>query len=212
MPTIDAVLFDFGQVLSLPPDPGVWQQMQQISGLGEDALHAGYWSQRDDYDEGLLTGDEYWTRIVGADMSSETLRALKAADVALWTRMNAPMMDWVAALHRAGFRTGILSNMPDAMAEGICAQFDWIANFDHAVWSHSLKMKKPQPEIYHAAADGLQLPPERILFVDDKQENTLAAQAVGMQAIVYRDHAGFVSDMHAEGFGYLLAPGTASRV
>ena len=126
--------------------------------------------------------------------------------VALWTEMNQPMLDWVDALHRAGFRTGILSNMPDAMAEGICARFDWIESFDHAVWSHALKMRKPQQRIYHAAISTLGVTAESILFIDDKQDTTTAAINAGMQAIVYLDHDSFVREMKARGYGPLLNP------
>jgi putative hydrolase of the HAD superfamily len=203
---IQAVLFDFGQVLSKSPNPKAWVQLKQLTGLTEDELHNRYWADRDDYDAGQLTGDEYWQRIVATPLSAETLAALKAADVALWTDMNMPMLHWVQQLHQAGIRTGILSNMPDAMAEGICAQFDWIENFDHTVWSHEHKMRKPQPAIYRLAADGLNTAPEHILFIDDKEENTRAAEAFGMQAIIYRDHASFEQTMRDRGWESLLHP------
>ena len=206
MPEIQAVLFDFGQVLSLPPDPAVWERLRSLTGLSEERLDAGYWAGRDDYDSGHLTGDAYWKGIAGDDLPAETLAALKIADVDLWTRMNAPMMDWVGRLHAAGFRTGILSNMPDAMAEGICARFDWIENFDHAVWSHALKLRKPQPEIYAAAVAGLGVAAEHILFLDDKTENIAAAEAAGMHGIVYADHARFEREMVERGWGDLLTP------
>lgn len=204
MPPVHAVLFDFGKVLSLSPDPEVWHQMIRISGLTEPQLEDGYWKFRDDYDAGLLTGNEYWRNIVGESASSDQLEQLKAADVALWTQMNQPMLDWVAALHRHGFRTGILSNMPDAMAEGICAQFDWIANFDHTIWSHALKLRKPQLEIYRAAVAGLDTPAENILFLDDKTENIQAAEEAGMQGILYDDHDSFETEMRARGLEALL--------
>ncbi|SDF18192.1 HAD family hydrolase [Terriglobus roseus] len=206
MPQIRAVLFDFGKVLTLAPDPRVWEQMRTISHLSEEELHDGYWKYRDDYDAGILTGDEYWRLIAGESISADVLRDLKAADVALWTQMNQPMLQWVAALHQHGFRTGILSNMPDAMAEGIVAQFDWIANFHHTVWSYALKLRKPQPEIYAVAAEGLKTPPADILFIDDKPENTEAAEAFGMQAIVYENHDDFIAEMRSRGFSYLLEP------
>ena len=118
--------------------------------------------------------------------------------------MNAPMLAWVAELHAAGFRTGILSNMPDSMAEGICSRFPWIENFHHTVWSHALKLRKPQPEIYAAAIKGLGVPARNILFIDDKEENTAAAEAAGMQAIIYLDHGKFVAEVKARGYGALL--------
>ena len=207
MSDIQAILFDFGKVLSLSPNPAAWLHLRELTGLAEQALHDGYWLYRDDYDAGLTTGDVYWQQVTGRALPEDTLRALKDTDVALWTEMNQPMLHWVDALHRAGFRTGILSNMPDAMAEGICARFDWIENFDHAVWSHALKMRKPQPEIYAAAIDGLGVAAESILFIDDKEENTAAAVQAGMQAIIYSDHDSFVQEMHARGYGSLLDPG-----
>ncbi|MGI4758028.1 MAG: HAD family hydrolase [Janthinobacterium lividum] len=206
MPSIQAVLFDFGKVLSLSPNPAAWARMQQLAGLTEEQLERGYWDPRDDYDAGLFTGDVYWQRIAGRDLPHDTLKALKAADVDLWTDMNQPMLDWVHDLHAAGIRTGILSNMPDAMAEGICDRFDWIARFHHTVWSHALKLRKPQPEIYAVAVEGLDVPASSILFIDDKEENTLAAEAAGMQTVIYRNHAEFVQEMQARGFDFLLHP------
>ena len=206
MSDIQAILFDFGKVLTLSPNAGAWSRLRELTGLSEEALQEGYWAYRDDYDAGLLTGDAYWTKVAGRPLTGDASSGLKETDVALWTEMNQPMLDWVDALHQAGFRTGILSNMPDAMAEGICAQFDWIENFDHAVWSHALKLRKPQPAIYQAAIDGLGVPPGQILFIDDKMENTEAAVLAGMQAIVYLDHASFVREMDARGYGALLHP------
>ncbi|MGI4852763.1 MAG: HAD family hydrolase [Janthinobacterium lividum] len=206
MPNVEAILFDFGKVLSLPPRPEAWAQMQQIAGITEAQLEDRYWRSRDDYDEGLLTGDQYWRAIAGDGVTTDALAALKAADVDLWTDMNQPMLAWVGQLHAAGFRTGILSNMPDAMAEGICERFDWIENFDHAVWSHALKLRKPQPAIYAAAIEGLGVAADRILFLDDKEENIAAAHDAGMQAILYSDHDSFAEEMNIRGLADLLNP------
>lgn len=208
MHLIQAVLFDFGKVLTLSPNQAAWQRMQDVSGLPEAELSDGYWALRDDYDAGLFTGDTYWTRIAGKPLSDEQRHLLKEADVDLWTDMNEPMLAWVGRLHASGFRTGILSNMPDSMAEGICERFDWIANFDHTVWSHALKLRKPDAAIYRAAVDGLSVPAAEILFIDDKEENTLAAKDAGMQAITYHDHDSFVEEMQRRGWGHLLDTGT----
>ena len=204
MAHIQAVLFDFGKVLTLGPRTHVWDWMQQLCGVEVDTLQRGYWAHRDSYDAGMLTGEEYWRLVCEKPLSAETMQGLKAADVELWTDMNQPMLRWMAGLHAAGVRTGILSNMPEAMAEGLTRKFPWLATFHHIVWSHELKMRKPQPEIYAASATGLQVPAEQILFIDDKWENTAAAAAVGMQAIAYHDHESFVLEMKARGYGYLL--------
>ncbi len=206
MPSIQAILFDFGKVLSLPPQPAAWTKLLFLTELSEQALSANYWAFRDDYDEGIYTGSSYWQKVAGRTLPPETLQVLKDTDVELWTEMNQPMLEWVDALHSAGFGTGILSNMPDAMADGICAKFEWISRFDHTIWSHALKLRKPQPAIYAAAIAGLGVPAGNILFIDDKEVNIAAAEAAGMQAIRYDDHDSFVREMNRRGYGALLHP------
>ncbi len=110
-----------------------------------------YWAHRHDYDRGTLTGETYWHKAAqgaGITLDPVQLADLLVADVDLWTQLNLPMVEWAQRLQRAGIRTGILSNMPDAMETGIVAKFDWIDEFDHHTWSHSLKIAKPEAAIY----------------------------------------------------------------
>jgi len=208
MNPVKAVLFDFGQVLSLPADPAVWQQMLTISGLSEADLHREYWAHRHEYDRGTFTGEAYWHKVAtgsNAAFTPEQIAALLAADVNLWSRLNQPMVEWAKQLQHAGVRTGILSNIGDAMAEGLVAKFDWIAAFDHCIWSHSLKLAKPEAAIYHCAAQGLATDPAQILFIDDKAENIEAAHSIGMQAIQYHlDHLAFETELRRQGLESLL--------
>ena len=120
------------------------------------------------------------------------------------------MADCAQRLQRAGFRTGILSNIGDAMTEGLLRKLDWLSAFDHCTWSYSLHLAKPELAIYRAAADGLATPPAQILFIDDKIENIEAAREADMQAIQYRDQAGFEREMEARGLEHLLLSTPAS--
>jgi putative hydrolase of the HAD superfamily len=49
--------------------------------------------------------------------------------------------------------------------------------------SHELGKRKPAPEAFHAVAQAMDVPPERILFFDDSLDNVKGALAVGMQAV-----------------------------
>jgi putative hydrolase of the HAD superfamily len=210
MSQIKAVLFDFGQVLSLSADPAVWQQILTLSGLSETDLQREYWAHRHDYDRGTLHGQTYWEAVAtGAQttFTSEEIAALTAADVNLWSRLNLPMVEWAQHLQRTGIRTGILSNIGDAMADGLIAKFDWIGGFDHSVWSYSLKLAKPEAAIYRCAAEGLATHPAQILFIDDKIENIEAAESIGMQAIQYHlDHPAFEQELRHRNLESLLEP------
>jgi putative hydrolase of the HAD superfamily len=207
MTPVQAVLFDYGMVLSAPPDPSAWQRMRTITGLPEDLLHREYWAHRHDYDRGTLTGVTYWQKAAagaGITLTPAQIEDLIAADTDLWSQLNSPMVEWAQQLQRAGLRTGILSNIGDAMTAGLLGKFNWISAFDHCTWSYSLKLAKPEPAIYCHAAEGLGTPPANILFIDDREENIAAAISTGMQAIQYGDHAIFEHEMQARGLSYLL--------
>jgi putative hydrolase of the HAD superfamily len=197
---VKAVLFDFGMVLSGPPNVAAWDGMKLQLARDEPSFHASYWQFRDDYDRGTLSGTEYWNAVAGRDLQETELVELKRLDTDLWTDMNEPMVAWAERLQKAGVKTGILSNIGDAMEDGVRGKLAWVAEFTHAVWSHQLKMRKPEPEIYAVAVEGLGVPAEQILFIDDREENIRGAEAAGMQGIVYQDHAAFLAEMERRGF------------
>lgn len=204
---IEAVLFDYGLVLSGPQDPTAWAAMQQSLEAPEAAFSAAYWQYRHDYDRGTLNGESYWQAVaaaLGTKLTAAQLTALLNEDVRLWTRPNAPMIDWAARLQQAGIRTGILSNIGDAMEAGIRTEASWLSGFAHHTFSHRLKLAKPELAIYRHAADGLGVTPEHILFIDDREENIVGAEAAGMQAILYGTHEQFIAAMRQRGLADLL--------
>ncbi len=60
---------------------------------------------------------------------------------------------------------------------GIVDYFDW------TFVSHELGMMKPNPAIYEHAIATVGLPPEQLLFLDDYEDNVLAARTLGMRAV-----------------------------
>ncbi len=209
MALVQAVLFDYGMVLSGPPDPAAWARMRTITGLSEESLDRAYWAYRHPYDRGDLNAASFWKSVassVGIDLTSVQLTELIAADTDLWSQLNPPMLEWAQRLQRAGIRTGILSNMPEDIETGLRARHLWIEAFDHHTWSHAINLAKPEPAIYRHAAESLHTPPANILFIDDKPENIDAAIASGMQAIQYLDYAAFEREMHSRNLDHLLNP------
>ena len=207
MNPVQAVLFDYGLVLSGPPDSAAWERMRSITGLTEAQLHRGYWAHRHPYDRGDLTGRAFWHNVghdAGLTLTPAQIEALLEADVDHWGAVNQPMLDWAQSLRRAGIPTGILSNMGDAMEYGLLARHPWVQDFNHHTWSHRLNLAKPELAIYRHAAEGLKTPAENILFIDDRLDNIEAAHTAGMQAIQYLDHAAFEQELQTHGLGHLL--------
>ena len=204
---ISAVLFDYGMVLSDVPEAADWRLLERVLDVEEEAFQAAYWKYRDAYDRGALSAQTYW-EIVARDLNkpidAAILRALIDADTVVWTQPNLVMIEWAASLNRAGMKTGILSNIGDAMEAGVLGRFPALAEFTHHTFSHRLGIAKPDAAIYRHAVEGLGVPVGEILFVDDREENIRAARVAGMVAVQYIGHAAFVEEMQGMGLGWLL--------
>jgi epoxide hydrolase-like predicted phosphatase len=92
------------------------------------------------------------------------------------------MTSAVEALRRSGVRTGVLSNswwFP--MYER--PFFD--RAFDVQVVSGKVGVRKPERRMFELGIEALGLPPERILFVDDFEENLPPAQELGLTVFLH---------------------------
>ena len=204
---IKAILFDYGMVLSGPPNPLALQQMLDATSLPEPVFQQHYWAHRHDYDRDTLNMQTYWQTVAddaGIMLTPAMHQKLLAADIKMWTDLNQPMVTWAEHLIEAGYKTGILSNIGDGMSPWLVANFPWLGGFHHLTWSWELKLAKPEGAIYHHAVQGLECEPGEVLFVDDKEENIAAAQAEGLRAVLYSGHDDFVQRMHGQGFGGIL--------
>lgn len=198
-------------VLTAGPHPPAWEHMKSLLHAHESAFHAAYWRYRHAYDCGTLNGPAYWQQVahdLGRTLDDHTANALIDADTELWTQPNPPMIDWAAALHAAGVRTGILSNLGDALQAGVMTRCPWLNRFDHLTFSHRLGTAKPDLAIYLHAAAGLGVEPAQVLFIDDREDNIRGAREAGMHVMHYTDHASFVREMRSAGLEPLLAHAT----
>ena len=59
--------------------------------------------------------------------------------------------------------------------------------FETVYYSHDLKLRKPDPQIFQLVLDKEKLIPSETLFVDDMEENVEAAVALGIVGHVYAD-------------------------
>jgi len=175
-------------VLSGPPDPEAHAVLMRITGLPLDRFESLYWADRPLYDEGKLTGIEYWQKFLrdaGLDLKPGALEELNLWDTRLWTTQNTAMLAWQQQLKKRGLLTAILSNMGDDVLANVERELEWIHSFDVLVWSFQVHMVKPNPAIYRYTLKKLGTWPEETLFLDDRVVNVEAARAVGMKAIEF---------------------------
>ena len=197
-----AVVFDYGMVLTGPPDPDAHAALLRITGLPRARFESLYWADRHAYDEGKLTGLAFWQKLVseaGLTLGEEKVEELNQWDARMWTTENPSMLDWQVKLKQRGLLTAILSNMGDNVLASVEREFDWIHRFDVLVWSFQLHMAKPDPAIYRHLLDELGVQPEEALFLDDKLVNIEAALDMGMKAIPFSTVDRLRADLVAAG-------------
>jgi putative hydrolase of the HAD superfamily len=204
-----AVIFDYGIVLTGPPDAAAWANLLRITGLPEERFEPLYWANRPALDEGKLTGIGYWQKFLrDAGLPPDHAEELNRWDARLWTVENPVMVAWQRKLKQRGLLTAILSNISDNVLASVEREFAWIHSFDVLVWSCQLGIVKPNPEIYRHTLAELGTQPEETLFIDDKRPNVEAARALGIQAIEYSSVERLRDGLIAAGLdGVLPLPG-----
>lgn len=78
---------------------------------------------------------------------------------------------------------GVLNNEAREPNEYRFQRYDLRKYLDVALSSCYLGLRKPDPAIYRRALDILGKPAERVLFIDDREENAAAAARAGMKTI-----------------------------
>jgi putative hydrolase of the HAD superfamily len=175
-------------VLTGQPSVEAHDAMLRITGLPHDQFESIYWADRHAYDEGKLTGLQFWQNIVRdakLKLDARAIDELNLWDARMWTTQNPAMLAWQQQLKQHGLRTAILSNMGDTVLANIEREFDWLPRFDVLIWSYQHKMAKPDPAIYTLTLERLGTRPEETLFIDDKQPNIDAARALGLVGVLF---------------------------
>ncbi len=197
-----AVVFDYGMVITGPPDPAAHAALERITGLPAARLDRLYWADRLDYDLGILTGKAFWQKIAseaGLDLSDSQIQELNEWDARMWMTENPAMLAWQLDLKRRGLLTAIASNIGDAVHQHMERELAWLDRFDVLVWSYQLGVAKPDPAIYQYLLDRLRTQPGETLFIDDRQINVDAAVALGMKGMVFSNVAKLRADLVALG-------------
>ena len=205
-PRIEAVIFDYGEVLSFPPRIEEIASMAGIFGI-EPKLFPPLWEKnRAAYDRGDLTPEVYWAKL-GEDakvkITSQQLTELNKLDADMWGRENPGMVEWLQQIAAAGIKTALLSNMHPEMIRYVRSKFDWVRCFTPAIFSAEVRMVKPDPAIYHHTLQGLGVAAENAMFIDDREANIKAAHALGIHAIHLRALSQLREEVEALGFPVL---------
>ncbi len=184
----DAVIFDYGRVLSTSPSRVELAVLATLSGVSEDTFFELYSNTRDHYDRGHADHRQHWQRfaeVAQVEIPPEAVERIVAMESVIWTKPNNETLDLAREIKARGLKTAILSNMPFDLLADLRRKFDWLDEFEVQIWSCDLGVIKPDPGIYHACLTALGCEPKRALFFDDRPRNVEGAKQVGMDAHVF---------------------------
>jgi putative hydrolase of the HAD superfamily len=188
-PLIQAVVYDFGNVLVDIDFRRVTDTWARHAGMDPDALHRRFHHgpayqayERNEIDaagyfeslrrEGLVLTDEQFTEGWNAVMGEEI-----APTVALVKRL-APRIPQY-----------LLSNTNRVHFDYAAKRYaEALAPLRRLFLSHEMRLRKPERAIFDQVAREIGVEPARILYFDDLAENVEGARAAGMDAVLVGNH------------------------
>ncbi|MFE2724085.1 HAD-IA family hydrolase [Kitasatospora sp. NPDC059327] len=183
---VRALLFDVNGVLRHFDNSGA-AQGEKAAGL-EPGTIARYAYDHPSYTEakvGLMT-DQEWADGVERRLAKDFGATAAAAAVAPWRadrgRPDEAMIDLLGRIRATGMPCAVLSNFTDALHADL--EIHGIT-VDHAFASADLRVTKPSPLAFEAAADRLGLHPGEVYFFDDQLGFIAGARAAGIPAELF---------------------------
>ena len=178
---------------------------------GVQALHASCSISRDRFEEVLW--DETWIRSYERGEISTTQfheYLCKTAKLTLplphfretWSSVFLPGLmvseDLLVALKR-NYPMILVSNTNEAHFEFIQSQYRVVDYFERHVLSYQVGSLKPDRKIFEAAIAAAKRPAENLFFIDDREENIIAARQLGINTYQFKSEAGLVAALQDAG-------------
>ncbi|KAJ5710996.1 hypothetical protein N7488_005152, partial [Penicillium malachiteum] len=160
---------------------------QQSEHFPEDTMSSELWF---DYERGQLSRQECYSLVPGRFNLSLEVMEITMAQVRQTLQVNQPVLQLLQQIKEthAGLKIYGMTNTPLGEQEVLDRLTkDRLSVFDHIYMSGEAGMRKPDVLFYNLVIHDLGLSGEEahILFVDDRLENILAAQSVGMRALKF---------------------------
>jgi putative hydrolase of the HAD superfamily len=186
---IAAILFDADGVIQRTR--GQWRErFQQM--LGREADLEAFVAEVFAAEKPCLTGAEDFPSRLAALLARWDSDATVEQALAVWTdiEVNHEMIDRIATLRLAGFACHLASNQFAHRARYMSTELDYRSVFDREFYSCRVGHAKPDEGYFEHILSELQLPGDRVVFIDDIEPNVAAARRVGLRAIHFPANAG----------------------
>lgn len=207
MSTVEAVICDFGGVLTSPLLDS-FAAFQESSGISLEALGnamvavaaRGGANPLFELEKGRITEARF------LDSLSQELSATLGRQVALDgfgeryfrnLHPNEQLIEYMRSLRARGYKLAICTNNVREWEQRWRAMLPVDEIFDAIVDSAFVGSRKPEPEIYRLTLDRLGVAASQALFVDDIEGNCQGARDLGITAIRFHDNEQAIGEIEA---------------
>ena len=204
---IGFVYFDLGNVLFSFDPQTACENVAEKYGLDRSIVSAAVYGSglQVDYESGHIRQEAFVRQVcVNLNLSGQKVSSSELLDSL--SDMFSPIDSMLVAVKRIrsrGIPVGVLSNTCRSHWDWINRQYlsRFPIHFDSYVLSFEVGSMKPSTSIYEAAEHATEVAPERILFLDDRQENVAAAASRGWRAHCCVGGVDAESVLQSYGFG-----------
>jgi len=133
---------------------------------------------------GRTVEDKYWKSIIDAHGWSISIKALKNAVRKNFLEIKGTRKI-MEDLKNRGYVLALLSNHGKEWVEYCEQQYKYHNLFKHILYSYQVHLAKPDRDIFIELLKLINFRPETCLFIDDNKKNILAAEELGMKALLF---------------------------
>jgi len=171
-----------------------------------DTIAAGYGVERQavagflngeagaSYRTGRITADQFWQQAI----TLWNMQALPEALSTTWCESYQPnrgTVRLVKQLRAADHQILYLSDNTKERVAYLEEKYAFLKNFDDGVFSHLVRLKKPDPMIYELVLAKAFNPAASCVYIDDKPDYLLPAGDLGMQVIAFKNALQLEADL-----------------
>ena len=195
---VRAILFDIGGILELTPPTGWRERWRTELGLRPGELDERMMDVWREGSVGRITEQDVYTAIRQRFGLGDEQMGRFVTD--MWDEYlgtpNTELIDYFVGL-RPRYRTGIISNSFVGAREREQERYGFEDLCELIVYSHEEGVEKPDPELYEITCERMGLQPQEAVFLDDLEENIVAANELGFQGVLFADNAQAIGEIEA---------------
>ncbi len=129
----------------------------------------------------------YLQEAVGRPLDIDTIRTWRRQrhlDLTRQEKLCPGVREYLTGAGERGWKIGLASSSPRSWVLPLLEQHDLVRFFDAVVTADQVAKVKPDPALYNAALQQLDVAPERSVAIEDSVNGLRAAKAAGMFCVV----------------------------